>query len=90
MRKDEAAALQWADIDLKDKTLNFQEDPRNPDRMFGDPKTFHSKRIITINQGLANDLHFHKKTALILVVPRLLLINTLTYTALSPTHALAF
>ncbi|MFJ7976534.1 hypothetical protein ACIQZI_12645 [Peribacillus sp. NPDC096379] len=54
-------------MDLKEKTINinksldFQEASKNPDEMFGDVKTYHSKRTITISQGLANDLHFHKK-----------------------------
>lgn len=67
MRKGEAASLQWTDIDLKEKTINinksldFKEASKNPDKMFGDTKNFNSKRIITISQSLANDLHFHKK-----------------------------
>lgn len=65
MRKGEAAALQWTDIDLKEntisitKTLDFQAD--SPDELFGDPKTYKSNRIITISQSLANDLQFHLK-----------------------------
>jgi integrase len=65
MRKGEAAALQWTDIDLKErtidinKTLDFQTKPG--EGLFGDTKTFNSKRVIKITQSLANDLHFHKK-----------------------------
>lgn len=65
MRKGEAAALQWTDIDLKErtisinKTLDFQAKP--DDELFGDTKTFNSRRIIKITQSLTNDLHFHKK-----------------------------
>jgi integrase len=67
MRKGEAAALQWTDVDIKERTINinksldFQEASKNPDKMFGDTKNYNSKRIITISQSLANDLHFHKK-----------------------------
>ncbi|WP_459499990.1 tyrosine-type recombinase/integrase [Bacillus sp. C1] len=67
MRKGEAAALQWTDIDLKEKTINinksldFREAAKNPDMIFGDTKNYNSKRSITISQGLANDLHFHQK-----------------------------
>lgn len=67
LRKGEAAALQWSDIDLKEqiisinKTLDFKEASKNIDNLFGDPKTYHSKRTITISKSLANDLHFHKK-----------------------------
>lgn len=67
MRKGEAAAIQWTDVDLKEKTINinksldFKEASKSSDKMFGDTKNFNSKRIITISQSLANDLHFHKK-----------------------------
>ena len=63
MRKGEAAALQWPDIDLKNltininKTLDFQA--KDKSELFGDTKTYNSKRIITISQSLANDLRFH-------------------------------
>jgi integrase len=65
LRKGEAAALQWTDTDLKErtihisKTLDFQAD--DDSELFGDPKTYHSIRTITISQSLANDLAFHKK-----------------------------
>lgn len=67
LRKGEAAALQWTDVDLKEKTINinksldFKEASKNQANIFGDTKNFNSKRIITISQSLANDLHFHKK-----------------------------
>ncbi|MBS4203695.1 tyrosine-type recombinase/integrase [Lederbergia citrea] len=65
MRKGEAAALQWPDIDLKERTININKSldfqPRDMSELFGDTKTFHSKRIITMSQSLTNDLHFHKK-----------------------------
>lgn len=67
MRKGEAGALQWTDVDLKErkininKSLDFQEAYTNPDEMFGDVKTYHSNRVITISQAFANELHFHKK-----------------------------
>lgn len=67
MRKGEAAALQWTDINLKERTINinksldFRLASKNPDMMFGNTKNYNSKRIITISQGLANELHFHQK-----------------------------
>lgn len=67
MRKGEAAALQWTDIDLKNKTINinksldFQAAAKDPKEMFIGTKTSNSVRVITISQSLANDLHFHKK-----------------------------
>lgn len=65
MRKGEAGALQWTDIDLKErtisitKTLDFQAE--SPEELFGDPKTYKSTRVITISKSLANDLQFHLK-----------------------------
>lgn len=65
MRKGEAAALQWSDIDLKEKTITINKtldfSAKNGEELFGDTKTYNSKRVITISQILANDLHFHKK-----------------------------
>ncbi|SEB16027.1 Site-specific recombinase XerD [Thalassobacillus cyri] len=65
IRKGEAAALQWSDIDLKQrtitigKTLDFRA--KSKEEVFGDPKTFNSKRSITISQNLAKDLQDHMK-----------------------------
>ncbi|WP_261133031.1 site-specific integrase [Bacillus sp. Marseille-Q3570] len=65
MRKGEAAALQWTDFDLKEglvsinKTLDFNA--KDKSELFGEPKTYSSKRTITISKGLLNDLHFHMK-----------------------------
>ena len=63
MRKGEAAALTWSDIDLKklkitiDKTLDFTADDKGS--LFGDTKTLRSSRTISITQSLANDLRYH-------------------------------
>jgi integrase len=65
MRKGEAAALQWSDIDLKEgrisinKTLDFTANTQS--ELFGNPKTYSSKRTVTISKSLLNDLHFHIK-----------------------------
>ncbi|GLV61745.1 site-specific integrase [Bacillus mycoides] len=67
MRKGEAGALQWTDIDLKEKTitinksLDFRLASKSPEMMFGDTKNYNSKRTITISEGLASDLRFHQK-----------------------------
>ncbi|WP_018664584.1 site-specific integrase [Heyndrickxia acidiproducens] len=67
MRKGEAAALQWSDIDFKKKTISitksfdFQEAPKNSDEMFGDTKTYNSTRIITFGKFLEDTLKFHIK-----------------------------
>lgn len=65
MRKGEAAALRWTDIDFKNKTINISKTldfrAKNQNELFSDPKTFTSKRIITIDQQLVNDLHDLKK-----------------------------
>lgn len=64
-RKGEAAALQWSDIDLRERTIRINKTldftAKNKNELFGDPKTFTSKRIITISKQLANDLHELKK-----------------------------
>ncbi|MFJ5750092.1 tyrosine-type recombinase/integrase [Peribacillus frigoritolerans] len=63
MRKGEAAALQWTDIDLKEqtisisKTLNFTA--KSKQDLFGDTKTFNSKRVISISQTLTQVLQHH-------------------------------
>lgn len=63
MRKGEAAALQWTDIDLKkytisiNKTLDFGAKTKS--ELFGDTKTFNSNRTIKISQSLVNDLKYH-------------------------------
>jgi integrase len=65
IRKGEAAALQWSDIDLKEgrisisKTLDFTANTQF--ELFGNPKTYSSKRNVTISKSLLNDLHFHIK-----------------------------
>ncbi|PPA87097.1 site-specific integrase [Brevibacillus laterosporus] len=65
MRKGEAAALQWSDIDLKqmtisiNKTLDFSAMDRR--ELFGDTKTYHSVRTIHISKNLVNDLINHVK-----------------------------
>lgn len=65
MRKGEAAALQWTDIDLKNKTITINKtldfQTKEGEDLFGDTKNYNSNRVITISQSLANDLHFHMK-----------------------------
>ncbi|GGC89229.1 site-specific integrase [Thalassobacillus devorans] len=64
LRKGEAAALQWKDIDLVNgtinvtKTLNFSA--KNDTEVFGSPKTKNSKRLITISDGLVEELKKHQ------------------------------
>jgi integrase len=63
MRKGEAAALQWSDIDFKaqtitiNKTLDFTA--KEDEDLFGDTKTFNSERVIRISRSLINDLKYH-------------------------------
>ncbi|CAM4013719.1 integrase [Bacillus manliponensis] len=65
MRKGEAAAIQWSDIDFKEqtikitKTLDFQAKPGED--LFGDTKTFTSRRTISVPQPFMDDLKAHKK-----------------------------
>jgi integrase len=68
LRKGEAAALQWSDIDLKEKTitvsktLDFKAAGKDDkENMFADPKTYNSIRVISIDPDLADDLLTYKK-----------------------------
>ncbi|WP_318627207.1 tyrosine-type recombinase/integrase [Paenibacillus polymyxa] len=64
MRKGEVGTLQWPDIDLKNglatvsKTLDYDL-PENPDDLFGDTKTFNSKRTLKISNTLLAALRHH-------------------------------
>ncbi|MFF2014975.1 tyrosine-type recombinase/integrase [Paenibacillus sp. NPDC058177] len=63
MRKGEAAALQWTDINFKDRTIKITKTldftAKSSEETFGDTKTYNSKRIITIPQTMIDDLRFH-------------------------------
>ncbi|AIC98282.1 integrase [Bacillus subtilis subsp. subtilis str. OH 131.1] len=65
MRKGEAAALQWTDINLREnyidikKTLDFTA--KTTDELFGETKTYESKRRISIGASLSAALQKHKK-----------------------------
>lgn len=65
LRKGEAAAIQWTDIDFKEqtinitKTLDFKE--KTKDKLFGDTKNYNSKRLIKISQSLTRVLQEHAK-----------------------------
>ncbi|MBP1999714.1 integrase [Paenibacillus shirakamiensis] len=63
MRKGEAAALKWNDIDLKNKTIKIDETldfaAKDNSELFGDPKTFRSARTIRISESLINNLKYH-------------------------------
>lgn len=65
MRKGEAAALTWDDVDLKvgtitiNKTLDFAAEDES--ELFGDTKTFNSERTIRISQSIIQDLKQHIK-----------------------------
>ncbi|MBR0009547.1 MULTISPECIES: site-specific integrase [Bacillus] len=65
MRKGEAAALQWTNINLKENyidiknTLDFSA--KTADELFGETKTYESKRRISIGASLSVALQKHKK-----------------------------
>lgn len=63
MRKDEAAGLQWTDINLKEKTIRITNtlhfDPKNEDELFVYKKTYTSQRTIGIDDDLVKTLQFH-------------------------------
>ncbi|HIW34131.1 MAG TPA: site-specific integrase [Candidatus Paenibacillus intestinavium] len=62
MRKGEAAALKWDDINFKDKRIRIDETldftAKEEEDLFGDTKTLRSERTIKISNGLVNDLKF--------------------------------
>ncbi|MGM1023479.1 MAG: tyrosine-type recombinase/integrase [Bacillota bacterium] len=63
-RKGEAGALQWTDVDLKNGTITINKTldydlPDDAEDLFGDPKTFNSKRIIKISNTLISALKHH-------------------------------
>lgn len=63
MRKGEAAALQWTDIDFKNQIINISKtldfSAKENESLFGDTKTFNSKRTIRMSKSLVNDLKYH-------------------------------
>lgn len=65
MRKGEAAALQWSDLDLQEgiitinKSLDFQAE--SEDLLFGDTKTYTSTRQIVIANSLIDALLKHRQ-----------------------------
>ncbi|WP_254489217.1 tyrosine-type recombinase/integrase [Bacillus thuringiensis] len=65
MRKGEAAALQWKDINLKEHTISISKTldftAKTKEELFGDTKTFTSKRTIMIPKSLVDELLAHKK-----------------------------
>lgn len=65
MRKGEAAALQWSDINLKEKTIKIRNtlyfEAKNEDELLADTKTYTSQRTIGIDDDLAKTLQFHAK-----------------------------
>ncbi|SHG82817.1 tyrosine-type recombinase/integrase [Virgibacillus chiguensis] len=63
MRKGEAAALKWSDINFKNmtieinKSLDFQAE--TDEELFGDTKNYNSKRVISMSKSIADDLRYH-------------------------------
>lgn len=67
LRKGEACALQWTDIDLQEstvtisKSIDFQIAANHPESMFGETKTYHSMRTIEIPERLLETIRKHQK-----------------------------
>ncbi|MEK3920477.1 tyrosine-type recombinase/integrase [Paenibacillus sp. FSL K6-2393] len=63
LRKGEAAALRWSDINFKEKTIRVDEtldfQAGDEDELFGDTKTRNSTRTISVSNGIINDLRYH-------------------------------
>ncbi|MFD1357635.1 tyrosine-type recombinase/integrase [Fictibacillus halophilus] len=67
LRKGEAAALQRKDIDFKNneitinKSLDFKITNLEDERIFGDTKTYESRRKVQMTKRVAQELHEHMK-----------------------------
>ncbi|WP_199689911.1 hypothetical protein [Roseburia sp. 1XD42-34] len=63
MRKGEAAAFQWFDINFKNMTIelnkNLDFQAKTDDELFGDTKDYNSKRVISMGKSIADDLRYH-------------------------------
>jgi|SRR5690625_981898 len=63
MRKGEAGALQWNDINFKNRTIDIKNSlefqAKSSEELFGETKNFSSQRTITMSKSLADDLKFH-------------------------------
>lgn len=68
MRKGEAGALRWTDVDLNNQRIKIQttidyslKPSATASALFGDAKTYNSRRTITISNGLTEALKVHMK-----------------------------
>ncbi|WP_377571102.1 site-specific integrase [Paenibacillus farraposensis] len=64
MRKGEAAALKWSDIELKNKTVVVKKTldfdfPEAHEELFGDTKNDNSERILQLSNTVVADLKHH-------------------------------
>jgi len=63
LRKGEAGALQWSDINFNEGTISINKsldfNRKKQDEMFGSVKTSSSERTITIRKTVMDDLRFH-------------------------------
>jgi len=64
VRKGEALALQWSNVDLSSNRIRIEQsldyEAASDDELFSDTKTYHSVREIPITNRLAMDLRSHK------------------------------
>ncbi|MEK3821418.1 site-specific integrase [Cytobacillus sp. FSL W8-0315] len=64
VRKGEALALQWGHLDLINQRVKIEQtidyEAKTDDELFGETKTYHSKREIPITKRLAAELKAHK------------------------------
>lgn len=61
LRKGEAAALQWNDIDLVNNTITINKSLDFKYKQFSNTKTYNSKRVIPIPERMVQDLKNHLK-----------------------------
>ena len=64
VRKGEALALQWSNVDLSSNRIRIEQsldyEAASDDELFSDTKTYHSVRELPITNRLAMDLRSHK------------------------------
>jgi integrase len=64
MRRGEILGLRWSDIDFEKKTISINQVLSNDGKMFQEPKTEYSKRLIALPDITVRELKRHRKRIL--------------------------
>lgn len=64
LRRGEALGLKWKDIDFENKTITVTRSllPSKNGLIFHDPKTEHSKRVISVSESIMEELKKHQES----------------------------